>query len=105
MNESEMQLFIREHGERSSPFAEQAIRLGYIYIFPDPNFGIKAQETLRDLMSARYSWANYIVDFKVFRKPRYQVFNKESIRRDEINALVTTQAYLKPPFPPALRAG
>ncbi|MGG6269432.1 hypothetical protein ACQ4M3_28285 [Leptolyngbya sp. AN03gr2] len=87
MNESEMQLFIREHGESASSFADQALRLGYIYIFPEPNFGVAEQAALRNLMRSRSSWANYVADFKVFRKPMYRGFSKNSIRRDEINFL------------------
>jgi hypothetical protein len=87
MNESEIQLFIREHGESARPFIGQASRLGYIYIFPEPNFGITAQSALKELMRKRHSWANYVVDFQVFRKPPSRVFRKESIRRDEITAL------------------
>ena len=87
MNEAEIQLFLREHGESSRPFVEKASLLGYIYIFPEPNFGEAAQTALKELMKQRYSWANYVVDFQVFRKPPLRVFRKETIRRDEVAAL------------------
>ncbi len=87
MNESEIQLFIREHGESARPFIEKASLLGYIYIFPEPNFDAAAQDALKKLMGNRYSWANCVVDFQVFRKPPSRVFRKEVIRRDEITAL------------------
>ena len=87
MNESEIQLFLRVHGESARPFIEKASLLGYIYIFPEPNFGEAVQIALKELMSKRYSWANYVVDFQVFRKPPSRVFHKETIRRDEVAAL------------------
>ena len=76
MNESEIQLFLRVHGESARPFIEKASLLGYIYIFPEPNFGEAVQIALKELMSKRYSWANYVVDFQVFRKPPSRVFIK-----------------------------
>jgi hypothetical protein len=87
MNESEIQLFIRAHGESSRPFIDRASLLGYVYIFPEPDFDATAQNALKGLMSKRYSWANYIVDFQVFRKPSSRVFHRETVRRDEVTAL------------------
>jgi hypothetical protein len=87
MNEAEIQSFLRQHGESARPFIEKASLLGYIYVFPEPDFGEAAQIALKELMSKRYSWANYVVDFQVFRKPPSRVFHKEMIRRDEVAAL------------------
>jgi hypothetical protein len=87
MNESEIQLFIRTHGESARPFINRASLLGYIYIFPEPDFDDAAQNALKDLMNKRYSWANYIVDFQIFRKPPSRVFYRETVRRDEVTAL------------------
>jgi hypothetical protein len=87
MNESEIQLFIRTHGESARPFIDRASLLGYIYIFPEPDLDDAAQNALKDLMGKRYSWANYIVDFQVFRKSPSRVFYPETVRRDEVTAL------------------
>lgn len=87
LSESEMQGFLRLHGESARPYVDQVLRLGYLFIFPEPDISEETKTVLQDLIRSRYGASNYVADVKFFRKHRNSAFQKDFVRRAEIESL------------------